>query len=348
MSNQFSPVGVSFRLSIFCASLILIFASCGGDDPAPSGSDPAEVSESADTTALRDKSLSQLLADNESLAITGMAYNVTSNTASVLVRFNAEAGRLKSAQLVLLLTDNPSKTLELGKGCTEVYIKSSWVKDNGIAIVYVSNLIPSSVYRYRVFYRYNAYDSAFGEEKTMRTGDALSLTADAVDLGLSVKWASWNLGAARSYQFGRFYSYGMPGSWVSEVASSSVSSNVSGTANDPATVELGEGWQSPTMKQCLELINNCDWAEGQDCGVSGFFVSGKGDFSGNRIFIPAAGFINESGVHTESGKGFMLWSGEISSSADKAYAIKCGPDGTCSVARARTGSLMPIRPVYVR
>lgn len=328
-----------------CAIIFCSLAACSKDDsPLPSDGEAQPASELTDTVAERDEAMSLLLADDQGLALTGKAYNVASTSASIPVRFNASAEHTKSAQLVLLLTDNSSKSLELGKGCTEVYIKCDWLGDNGIAVLYVKNLIPSSVYRYRVFYRYNTYEQALGDEETLLTGEPAELTAEAVDLGLSVKWASWNLGASRSYQTGRFYLYGQPGSWTSN--SFSKSESTSGSSSDPAMLDLGNGWRSPTKKQCLELINKCEWVAGAENGIRGFHVYGVGDFSENCIFIPAAGYINAAAVLT--GNGVMLWSGEISDSPDKAYAIKSNGDATFSVVRTAVSCRLPIRPVFAK
>lgn len=339
---------VLFRRSSFLFSVgafvLCSLPSCSKDDSPAPADDALPASEQVDTLSQRDEAIDFLLADGESLAVTGKAYNVTSTTASVTVRFNAAPERLKSSQLVLLLTDSPTRPLQFGKGCTEIYIKSDWLDARGIAVIYVKNLIPASEYRYRLFYRYNSYESALGDELTMKTAEASELSAEAVNLGLSVKWSSWNLGAFRSYHAGRFYLYGQVGSWAPNACSTVGNDQLS----DPVSVELPDGWQSPTMRQCLELINECTWAAGAENGVQGFFVYGKGDYSENYIFIPSAGYVNANGVSTDAGKGFMLWSCEMSDSPDKAYAIKSNPDGTFSVVRATLGSRLPIRPVFTK
>lgn len=346
MGNMLTSCLSNLRYLLFANAVIFCsLTACSKDDsPLPSDGDVLPASEISDTTAERTEAINLLLADDQSLALTGRAYNVMATTASIPVRFNSSAEHLTSAQLVLLLTDNSSKILEFGKGCTEVYIKSDWLDDNGIAVVYVTNLIPSSTYRYRIFYRYNSYEQALGDVETLQTDEPAQLTADAVNLGLSVKWASWNLGASRSYQSGRFFLFGQPDSW----ASYSKAASTSGSDADPSQIELGDGWQSPTVKQCLELINRCAWESGSENGVPGFFVYGVGDFSGNYIFIPAAGYVNASAVRIGVGSGVVLWSGEISDSPDKAYAIQSNADATFSVARVSTSCRLPIRPVFTK
>lgn len=346
MSAPISSCGAFLRLIAICLFLPVFSAvSCTDDDGEAGEVTPGEAV--ADSTAKRNEILARLLSESDAIAQAGEAYNVKATTAGIPVRFNAPADRLKSAQLVLLLTDKPSKSLELGKGCKEVYIDSDWLDENGVAVIYVTGLIPASTYRYCAYYRYNTYDTAVSDEQSMETVDAVVLTAEAVDLGLSVKWASWNLGAARSYQPGRYYMYGQPESWDVAKAGSSPSGDIAGTSSDPAAVELGDGWQSPTVKHFAELIQKCRWVEGTEGGVSGYLVFGKGDYSGNYIFIPKAGYYNSNGTLTSDGSSVMLWGGQAES-ASKAWTLNCAKGSDPTVTRGNMDYRMPLRPVYVK
>lgn len=88
---------------------------------------------------------------------------------------------------------------------------------------------------------------------------------DAVDLGLSVKWSTKNLGAVSSEGFGDYFAWG-------EVAPKSAYSaenyihkgvnlgvNISGTEYDAATQILGEDWRMPTKEEVQELLDKCVW-----------------------------------------------------------------------------------------
>lgn len=347
MSAQFFRSGVFSRAVLFSFIFALFAFSACSEDDAPSPTDGDGGTTKNDTIVQRDAAIAALLADDATLALTGRAYNVMAKTASIPVRFNASAEHLQSAQLVILLTTSPTKKLELGEGCTEVYIKPDWLDDKGMAIIYVTGLVPSSSYRYAVYYRYSSYELALGSELTFETSDAIEVSVDAVDLGLSVKWGSWNLGAARSYQEGRYYKYGLPASWNTEDSGNPATTDIAGTPADPATYELGDGWQSPTQKQILELINKCTWQQGTDQGVAGYYVYGKGDYQYNYIFIPFAGYESASGSLTDSGKAFMLWSGQFDSNG-KAVTLKSSSDGTVTASRASVKLRVPIRPVYTR
>lgn len=126
-----------------------------------------------------------------------------------------------------------------------------------------------------------------------------TLTAGAaVDLGLSVYWASCNLGAERPEEYGEYYAWGetKPKSSYTQDNYSyydtstaqfiDIGSDISGTQYDAATVNLGSDWRIPTKVQMEELKNKCTWEWIQISGINGYKVTGP---NGNYIFLPAAG-----------------------------------------------------------
>ena len=140
---------------------------------------------------------------------------------------------------------------------------------------------------------------------------------EAVDLGLSVKWASFNLGASKPEECGDYYAWGetepyyssldpltwkdnrgMGYDWMSYkwcVGSSdtivkytdSDGNTVLEPADDAAHVNLGKGWRMPTKAEQVKLKNNCTWEWISNNGVDGYMVSGP---NGNSIFLPVTGW----------------------------------------------------------
>ncbi|MBO7226758.1 MAG: zinc-ribbon domain-containing protein [Bacteroidales bacterium] len=116
---------------------------------------------------------------------------------------------------------------------------------------------------------------------------------DYVDLGLSVKWATCNVGASTPEGFGNFYAWGEVNTkweytkensetWDIEVG------NISGEKTyDVARLCLGEGWRIPTEYEARELIDKCTWISTNMNGIKGSKVIGP---NGNSIFLPAAGY----------------------------------------------------------
>lgn len=125
------------------------------------------------------------------------------------------------------------------------------------------------------------------------------MTGQVVDLGLSVYWASCNLGAEKPEEYGEYYAWGetTPKEKYEEDNYSfynsdndeiiSIGYNISGTEYDAAHVTLGGGWRMPVTKEFQELIDKCQWEWAEVNGVKGFTATGP---NGNSIFFPAAGY----------------------------------------------------------
>lgn len=119
---------------------------------------------------------------------------------------------------------------------------------------------------------------------------------EAIDLGLSVKWAEHNVGANKPEDYGNYYAWGE--TEEKEIYSEStylyfkngsyedIGSDISGTKYDVAYVKWGNGWRMPTMDEVHELCVECsfEWTTIND--ISGLKVTGPNK---NSIFLPAAG-----------------------------------------------------------
>ena len=122
--------------------------------------------------------------------------------------------------------------------------------------------------------------------------DAKELNYEFVDLGLSVKWATCNVGASSPEDYGLYFAwgetlakdfYGVDNSVTAGKDMQDISSNVE---YDAATANIGGGARMPTMIECLELMEKCEWTFTNLNGVNGMRVKGP---NGNSIFMPAAG-----------------------------------------------------------
>ncbi len=132
----------------------------------------------------------------------------------------------------------------------------------------------------------------------------------AVDLGLSVKWASCNLGATDPQEYGDFYAWAETSpketySWATyKYAQGDVHTltkynndedygmvdniNKLEDADDAAMQNLGPDWHIPTRAEWEELEQNCVWT--WDDAAKGYKVTGR---NGNSIFLPANGIYND-------------------------------------------------------
>lgn len=131
-----------------------------------------------------------------------------------------------------------------------------------------------------------------------------TVTAGAVvDLGLSVYWCSCNVGAEAPEEYGDYFAWGETKSKSSynqanysyydsnKAQYMDIGDNISGTAYDAATVNLGNDWKMPTKEQLQELIDKCTWEWTQINGINGYKVTGA---NGNSIFLPAGEYNKRS------------------------------------------------------
>lgn len=135
----------------------------------------------------------------------------------------------------------------------------------------------------------------------------------AVDLGLSVKWASCNLGVNRATDYGDYYAWGevepkRDYSWETYKWCNGSRNSLTkyctyfdywggsgmpdgktslDPSDDAAHVKLGGSWRIPTDAEWTELRERCKWTWTSMNGVNGYKVTGPND---NSIFLPAAGF----------------------------------------------------------
>lgn len=158
---------------------------------------------------------------------------------------------------------------------------------------------------------------------------------EAVDLGLSVKWASFNLGASKPEEYGKYYAFADTRgytfseshdfSWANtpyctdpsnSANSSSWSRYNTGDAgllscDDAATVNLGDSWRMPTHAEWQELNDNCTWEWTKLSGVYGYKVTSKKN--NNYIFLPPAGLRGGKSSGNVDSHGYY-WSSQVESS----------------------------------
>ena len=155
-----------------------------------------------------------------------------------------------------------------------------------------------------------------------------------VDLGLSVKWATCNVGASKPEEYGDYFAWGETqpkdyydwrtykycnGSAYSLTKYCTDSYYGSGIIDNRTTLDWmlddaahanwGGSWRMPTIEEQQELIDNCTWTWTTQNGVYGYKVtSKKSGYTNKSIFLPAAGgrylsslvYAGSSGVYWSS------------------------------------------------
>ena len=151
-----------------------------------------------------------------------------------------------------------------------------------------------------------------------------------VDLGLSVKWATCNVGATKSEDYGSYYAWGEispkssynwgnykygNGSHFTLIKYNNDSTygpvdnkSILEAADDAAQTNWGGSWRIPTKEEAKELRSLCTWKWTTQNGVEGYKVTSK--CNGNSIFLPAAGVRNGSSLYN-AGNTAYYWSNSL-------------------------------------
>lgn len=145
------------------------------------------------------------------------------------------------------------------------------------------------------------------EEDEDKRQDSTPSHVEAVDLGLSVKWANCNIGASAPEAAGAYYAWGETEEkeeytpltykyYLGDLNEDSIYNdpeeyknighNISGTAYDVVRTQWGGTWRMPTKKELEELCFECSWEATEINGVKGKLVTGP---NGNSIFLPCTG-----------------------------------------------------------
>ena len=185
-------------------------------------------------------------------------------------------------------------------------------------------------------YAKNDAGTAYGEELVFTTESVLSEPTGTengygyVDLGLSVKWATMNVGATKPEEYGDYFAWGETSTkstynWSTYTLCKGSSSTLTkyntnssyGTVDNKTQLELsddaaranwGGSWRMPTDAEMTELRSNCTWTWTTQNGVNGYKVTSKSN--GNSIFFPAAGSRSGSSLDYAGSSG-LYWSSSL-------------------------------------
>jgi hypothetical protein len=174
----------------------------------------------------------------------------------------------------------------------------------------VGGLLPGTTYYYAAFARIgDGY--LYGETKTVTT---LTQQMEYVDLGLSVMWATHNIGADSESEAGTLFGYGdQTAMMTSAKLEDYTASDVAGGVNDLIyNLDLdGDSpvkSQMPTHAQISELVEKTIQQWTAVDGVEGVRFTAN---NGNSIFLPVTGYRN--GETTIADGAGYYWSGNVSS-----------------------------------
>ena len=162
-----------------------------------------------------------------------------------------------------------------------------------------------------------------------------------INLGLSVRWATMNVGAAAPNERGKYYAWGEtePKSeytWETYTLCNGTDNTLTKyclnsslgfnsytdtdtillLADDAAHVAWGGKWRMPTRLEMVELMTKCSWEWTTQNGKEGVKVSGNGQ----SIFLPATG--RKDGTSWNNGTTLVnYWSSTLVESSRHGYGL---------------------------
>ena len=205
--------------------------------------------------------------------------------------------------------------------------------DNDVYSCYLTQLQPNKTYYVRAYARNSTY-TGYGEVVSFTTKEQSSTPNNGtengyayVDLGLSVKWATMNVGASSPEDYGDYFAWGETTTKSTYNWSTYKHCNNSKyvlkkyntfgdygvvdnktileLSDDAAHVNMGGEWRMPTETEWAELREQCTWTWSTQDGINGYKVISN--INGNSIFFPTAGCSNNIDV----GIAGYYWSIEL-------------------------------------
>lgn len=187
-----------------------------------------------------------------------------------------------------------------------------------------------------------------------------------VDMGLSVKWATTNIGASSPEQYGSYFKWGETEprtqydwknyKWANGTTTSITKYNTKSeygyvddwnfldSNDDAAYVLWGEEWRMPTQYDFYELRHNCTWEWRMQNSVYGYKVTAN---NGNSIFLPAAGSYGANYMGEIHFAGYYWMKVLYTEQPDCAWSLgfnSSEADPFCVTGRAVCASIRPVCP----
>ena len=270
-------------------------------------------------------------------AITGEPKDLTAN--SVILTGKLEKAPQEATSGIVISGVEGSEKVRAG-----VRIVAAGINDN--YEIKAEGLLPNTTYHYTAYLDLGN-GTVYGEDRTFTTAPAdFNPDTDLVDLGLSTKWAKYNVGASDEKQLGGLFGFGdMTGFQTSINLEDYASADIYKTDRDVANKVYGSWVTMPTIDEFEELFTECkkEWVEDTENHVAGYKFTGP---NGNSIFLPAAGTRTQGNVSGEGLNGYYL-SGSINAT-DNRFAMAYSFDQN---AARRTSTpvyqALAIRPVSV-
>lgn len=274
---------------------------------------------------------------------TGAASDITTESVVLHGVVNVDISQYEDVEFGMMVSEDKA---ELNARNGEMYKAKVLIgKDFELTL---SGLSPETEYYYCAWVFLSNTQYEFGDIKSFETkensGSGSTGNHEYVDLGLSVKWATCNVGASKPEEYGDYFAWGETqpkdyyvwstykwcnGSYDTQTKYCTNSSygtvdnkTVLEAADDAARANWGGSWRMPTPDELIELREQCTWTGTTQNGVYGYKVtSKKSGYTNKSIFLPAAGYRYYSSLDYAGSLG-NYWSSSLSTDyPDRAWIV---------------------------
>ena len=300
---------------LFISVLALGFSACGGDSDDEGGSYSSSIvgrwqySNTAfvfnsDKTGYHETDLR-----SEGWGVTKSRFTWVQTDVHLLLTYDGSGGHVKGDYVYIYTLDKNILTVYYGDGeLMGIYKKQSGSADND--------------------------DNDDNDDDDYINGH------EYVDLGLSVKWATCNVGASKPEEYGGYYAWGETEEkseydldtykWYNRSSDALTkyctyskygrvdNKTTLEPSDDVAHVKWGGSWRMPTKDEIEELHDKCSWTWTTVNGVNGYKVIGP---NGNSIFLPAAGNRSGTGLRYRGTEGYYCSSSLFGGYCYNSYSL---------------------------
>lgn len=291
------------------------------------------------------------------------ASNITWTTATLNGSISVKATDSLKTHIYFYYSETEKTREELINGFSNLRLRTlTKLQADGSFKRDITGLYPETTYYYiPIAYVGKSPEPYVGDEITGKVGMVSSFKTEAspevIDLGLSVKWRAWNLGASKPEEYGDYYAWAETKTktdycWLSYKWGSSkynTSDNKSeykddNYEDDPARVNLAGTWRTPTSEEWTELRTKCSCKKIKNyIGTSIYGIictSNIPGYSHHWIFLPAAGWMSGT---TNNGVNFdgHYWTSTCTLGTTNAFYLSLN-NGSQYTSRSEGLSVRPV------
>lgn len=274
----------------------------------------------------------------------GITYDKTSGMAIAKVRVQLTGSYSNYTSLRYGIFYSANNDLNIESGRKDAFMTN--VSSDGSYEFTLEDMATDAVYYYIPYVVVNG-ETFYSVEGPQHLQTTSFPEPEKVDLGLSVKWASFNFGATAPEEAGRYVGWGDPTGMLESINSNDYavgnnSMDIRGNVDyDVAANKWRKKWRMPTRAEFEELFHKTTVSMVVVSGVNCYRFTAS---NGNYILLPVVGLVNDT--HTVSKTSWAwYWTSECESTV-MSYMVNIYNTSSPSISAYSKWYRTPIRAVY--